>query len=681
MTIPHTELSAIELARHLAGLGQAEKALQAYAMVLGQEETAPQDRFEAACALFQYGEDYRVAYDAFLELYREGTLRADAFAILSDAFYAPNEQDFKKQYEKNCKLLGKYPYLFRKDFLDFEALPIRFYPYDDDRVVPFFVNEERFDPCVDYGEQVIRHHFFRDLEKPVLAKEIVSQYELEYLRDNVRRSDWVGRDNHIYLHYVDWNVFCAHLQHWDLKPLLEDEKFVFLIGEEIGLYPIDFKERFGLDYSACSVKPVGIREVQKIIWHTQLHCHNGGDLFDEVLHGHPNLLADCSTFFDNSIRIFRQILSGAEQLAKTRKKGQTGVSMSIMDKRVFCELADLKNRTLKDAMVAYYLGQNRYTRHLDPASRIVPAIVYQPHFGRMTFNWGIHPSGAIIPECSAYSQILDTGLLQQFRYIKAFTPMRRATTSHAATLRFMSARLNQSVAEALACTDMAQRQPTVITDVCFERILNRSFMMNSRDPLLHDSRVVRFEDGKLNSTATFTALAAFIDVPYTESMTYCSDETGTNPSHGSVTGFDPATVYRTYDEFADEYERKLIEYLWRDVYAYYGYDFHYYRCEEMTPEDVEKLLGQCHTNEELSHRSWYANRELLGQIHGLTGDALDQKITELADEAVKNQREARLLAVRILRHTSKFCDADGVLLRMMEPLQLDRALLDNELYH
>ena len=34
--------------------------------------------------------------------------------------------------------------------------------------------------------------------------------------------------------------------------------------------------------------------------------------------------------------------------------------------------------------------------------------------------------------------------------------------------------------------------------------------------------LVRFEDGKLNPKATFTALAAFLDLPYTQSMTYCS---------------------------------------------------------------------------------------------------------------------------------------------------------------
>ena len=72
----------------------------------------------------------------------------------------------------------------------------------------------------------------------------------------------------------------------------------------------------------------------------------------------------------------------------------------------------------------------------------------------------------------------------------------------------------------------------------------------------------------LNPKATFTALAEFLDIPYTESMTYCSDSTGLNPEsyQGNVRGFDTATVYRTYDDYADDADRCLLEYFLRDVY-------------------------------------------------------------------------------------------------------------------
>ena len=41
------------------------------------------------------------------------------------------------------------------------------------------------------------------------------------------------------------------------------------------------------------------------------------------------------------------------------------------------------------------------------------------------------------------------------------------------------------------------------------RALNRNYMVDWQDRLFQDSVLVRFEDGKLNPKATFTALAAF----------------------------------------------------------------------------------------------------------------------------------------------------------------------------
>ena len=104
----------------------------------------------------------------------------------------------------------------------FDALPLRFYPYDDGVYIPFAdgVFGEQAQP----GEPVVRHWFFRDLENPILAADVFSQYELEYLNDTVRRSEDVGRENHIYLHYTDWETFCAWCQVLEWKPLLKSGK-------------------------------------------------------------------------------------------------------------------------------------------------------------------------------------------------------------------------------------------------------------------------------------------------------------------------------------------------------------------------------------------------------------------------------------------------------------------------
>ncbi|UQT48911.1 hypothetical protein M5E87_02200 [Flavonifractor plautii] len=153
--------------------------------------------------------------------------------------------------------------------------------------------------------------------------------------------------------------------------------------------------------------------------------------------------------------------------------------------------------------------------------------------------------GAPMLYSEQYEAIRTSPLFHGFRYIKTFTPMRRITTSYAASVRFMLDREAQG------------EEVKVVPDVLAERLVNRSFMVDQWDRLYRDSVLVRFEDGKLNPRATFTALAEFLDLPYTESMTYCSSRKGIDPESlkGNARGFDPATVYRTYDEFANDEER------------------------------------------------------------------------------------------------------------------------------
>ena len=108
--------------------------------------------------------------------------------------------------------MSRYPYFFRADFVSFDQLPIQFFPYNDQGYVPFYRTENRFGEYVNFDDPVIDRCFFRDLDKPILAKDVFSQYQLEYLNDTVRKSEWVGRENHIYLHYTDWTIFSLPLR-------------------------------------------------------------------------------------------------------------------------------------------------------------------------------------------------------------------------------------------------------------------------------------------------------------------------------------------------------------------------------------------------------------------------------------------------------------------------------------
>jgi hypothetical protein len=200
--------------------------------------------------------------------------------------------------------------------------------------------------------------------------------------------------------------------------------------------------------------------------------------------------------------------------------------------------------------------------------------------------------------------------------------------------------------------------------------------------LYHDSVLVRFEDGKLNPTATFTALAEFLDIPYTESMTYCSGEEGLNPEslEGNARGFDPATVYSTYDDYGNDEERAFLEYFLRDAYEYYGYSFHYYKGQPVDEAWIQEKLGQfsCMDGFMVSSR-----KRLLENVREKeTGRPLteDEVLKDCAVAMAATRMKRANIALHLL-HGLRFVNKQGQPLKMMKPLKLDPALLEQPLYH
>ncbi len=668
-----SENRSLEIARKLVGLGREKEAAKAYNVALNEGiENDPAAELEAALWNLQFGTDYKISYAVFHKLHNEGFCQDKIFDIMTGAFYAPNVKELKSKYERNCKLLKKYPYFFREDLVPFEELPILFYPYDDNSYIPYYISENRFGELIDFKEPVIRHYFFHDLEDPILAKDIFSQYELEYLRDNVRDSTYVAKENHIYLHYTDRAVFCAYLQCLNIRALLEDKKFVFLIEDEISEYPIDFKERFGIDYSKFPLKPIGIREVNKLIWHTQLSTHNGGDFFNEIFDDHPNLIVRESLMMDNVKDVISRL---QKELGKMCCVQDAADAAGDWDPNYLRELYLMKDPTASDLLVGIFLNDKAATAGLDYSSRIAPALFFQPHFGNMEYMAEMDTRGRAVLVSEQYDEIRRSPILRSFKYIKTFTPMRRMTTSYAATVRFMEAISKDSWIH-----PREDGKHAVVGDAVTERIMNRSFMLDPHERLYKDSVLVRFEDGKLNPKATFTALAAFLDIPYTESLTYCSEHGERDPvTPGNAVGFGTEALYRTYDEFANDAERTLIEYFMRDAYECYGYDFHYYNGEDIDIENLKELIAGCTTINKYIRDTY--RPVLMEEAKGGPGKDLEGSVEALLDEAEERMNGERLRTFEVLQNGLNFVNRAGQPLHMMPKLELDPALLEQPLYH
>lgn len=678
-------MTAIEIARKMAGLGQTKDACQAYQLALNDNDGQdPAMELEAAAYILQHGGDYKVSYTCFRDLYNRGCFQEQILPLMTAVFYEPNEKIMRTRYERNCKLLEKYPYIFRRDFPVFEDLPIQFFPYDEHNgYIPFYHDTMKFGDFVNFSLPKITQNFFRDLSKPVLAEDVFSQYELEYLNDNVRKSEYVAKENHVYLHYSDWMVFCSYLQCLNFRVLLEDEKFVFLIEEEVEKYPIDFAVEYGIDYSQNPVRPIGLREINRIIWHTQLSTHNGGDFFNEIFDDHPNLLALTSIMFDS---IEDMVESWRKNISKAKaSKEALEEFVSSYDNRgaqVIRDLCRMQNPSDKDIFVAFYLADQRIAGHLDPAERIAPAVFFQPHFSNIVYSLEVDNRNNTVLISDQYDKTATSPVFRGFKYIKTFTPMRRFTTSHGATVKFM---YNSALESEKQKREKEGATTTVVADAVTQRVLNRSFMIDWQDRLYQDCIQVRFEDGKLNPKATFTALAAFLDLPYTESMTYCSENGVRDVVYGDkVAGFDTSTVYRTYDEFVNDSERKYIEFFLRDAYEYFGYDFHYYDGHDMTEEEVNTLIDDFSTIDHYLRETWInVYKKATVSMDGQRADPeIERKIHEqMLENQIQAFHQNRKGNTKILLRGLRFVNRNGQPLHMMPKLKLDPALLEQPVYH
>ena len=687
-------MTTYEMGHRMLELGQPLDAVKAFQVALKNEADSltPEQTLEAAACVLQNEGDYKLSYQAFVKLYNDGHFQEDILPLMTAAFYEPNIRTIKNRYERNCKLLERYPFIFRHDFPAFEELPICFIPFDDyDGYTPFDYATARFGETVKLREPVIKHYFFKDLDKPILATDIFSQYELEYLRDNVRPSEYIGKENHIYLHYTDWKEFCAWLQVLNLTALLESKKFVFLIEGEIAEYPIDFKERFGLDYSVYPVKPIGVQEVNKLIWHTQLSTHNGGDFFNEIFDAHPNLICLPSIMMENAEKMTKEM---KEALTRARTLDDYRSMFSKENSHVADELFAAKRLTDKDFFVAAFMSQEEWMQFVDPSSRIAPALFFQPHFHNIVYTLHSDGQGRTVLTADNVKELHKSKLLKGFKYIKTFTPMRRFTTSHGATVRFM---YNSALEGAEKTMGEDKKDLVVIVpDAVSQRVLNRSFLADPDDRLYKDSIVVRLEDGKLNPKATFTALSAFLDVPYTESMTYCSEKGKKDPgselgSDAYSAGFDLTSVYRTYDDFTNDSERKYIEYFLRDAYEYYGYSFHYYDGGEVTEDTIKEWVSDFERIDHYIRETWiqlYENQEYTITANGpktdtpAMRDAVKKAIPEfMMQQQLESFRVNRIKNAEIMERDLHFVNMRGKPLVMSPMVQLDPALLETEIYH
>ncbi|MBQ9347173.1 MAG: hypothetical protein IJT94_07530, partial [Oscillibacter sp.] len=318
----------------------------------------------------------------------------------------------------------------------------------------------------------------------------------------------------------------------------------------------------------------------------------------------------------------------------------------------------------------------------DRASRIAPALFFQPHFPNMGYHFVMREGNTAVLSSRRMDEIHQSNLLSGFPYIKTFTPLRRFTTSFGGSMRFM-----------LTYSQDAQREDAPSeprADSIVYRVMNRSFMADPDDRLFRDSVIVRLEDGKLNPAATFTRLAAFLDLPYTQSMTCCSERgvRDTNPTEDPdyAVGFSLASLNRDYSRYMNEAEQTFLEFAFRDACAFYGYDFQFYDGAPMDAERLRRLVEGFATQDRLLGEDWDAladsrfHVDIGGTAYEVTPETPAEERERLFAARMEEIRRIRQAVGGILAQDPQLVTEDGRPLRMIPLLESDPALLDGPVY-
>lgn len=501
--------------------------------------------------------EFEQGFAELADAYAEGQHDPAVLRDLKEGFWKPNLDEMENAFRENVSVLENYPFLLTKEFvapadnyrLLFPLTDKLFYCFDQHRqdLYPMTVDAER-----------VTQYFFKDLEHPLFIESEYTLYNLRFLRDNVRRSEDFAGDNHIYLHYEDAEAFSILLYYSDMKELCKDEKFVFLIGDEKALYPLDFKTRFGIDYNKMKPKKLRIEEMQRIcFWYKRgysgttfsmdLFNHNrhivvkhGYDLLRwSYIKGHP--------FSETQL---------PEQIVKDTKKVYTLKSLTALYHHPdikwgmkdlpgfirWLKASSITRFTLPELFRAYFIYKYHKDKpHMNP--RIVPEILFEPHLNT--------------PD-------IFTPLILDFPYRTVLNSV---------------------------------RDPIITVGRIFQRegsIFVTQYLyigLSMHKELRKDYYGYRLEDVKLHPVETCHAICETLNIPYDPDMLHNDAETVTGvKGEAVVRGFDTAPLYRNVDAVFPPFDRCRLQIFFDSILRHYGYPAFDFEACPMSEDDVTFLF-------------------------------------------------------------------------------------------
>jgi len=562
-------------------------------------------RFQSALDDFE-AEKYRDALLSMISLYREGYQETQILDILEEACFLPNAEEMQYNYQENIKALRKYPFVLGKGFCEFEELPFQLYIISETEFYVFQKKEKRFTELYQFDDGKPFDLYAKSLNSILFLENEKNISHLRYLNDNIRKSEDLAYDNHIYLFYSTFEELAKLLVATQLDGLLTDQKFVFLFGEENRCCPIDFKTKFGIDYGSYAPKRLSVEDIKRIIFGWKIENVAGNTFLAGIMDFHPNLITIPELMMSSFVNFYNEQLRGESVLSViTKLKGLPDQAsqkdfirklVHVEDKRKSKHILRELNRVtanqflsvLEDVLsdivypkasewlIGIYLAFS-YCHKREFDQRFIPALFVYPH-DDIFYLAGI--------QRESLNFYFD--LIQEFPYHKIISLIRDPVTQAGAVTNFMT----KGHENAHNANGEIQMDPFYC--MVFGTILPKDFYFLLEHPLYQDIGVVRFEDLKLNPEATFASMAEFLNLPVTESMyqtTECGlSANGVNGEGKTFPGFDPAPVFKEYQQYLSVFDKYRIELLLSQLYEAYGYKAKYYDGQIFSDQEVAALM-------------------------------------------------------------------------------------------
>lgn len=411
-------------------------------------------------------------------------------------------------YAKNKKLLSSYPYLFGK---------IPEFKYSQNKVL-------------DLDEET--PYFFKDLSKPFLIYDLSHPVHIKFLFDNVRASEDVAMDNHIYLYYANEQKFLEMLCLCDLKPLLKRQKFVFLLGEQTKhIYPIDFKRKYSIDYALMPFKPLRANEIKRIVLYRN-HALSGQDFLFQICAANKNILpVFCPDLFNYLPKLKEEILKFKFNIKDLFYMRCPSYSLSNPDIFRFISMTLYNNGKIN--------------------SRISPTVLLDPHLG------------------DAYYHLID--VYKSFPYRKCIGLIRNPIVRFASVIKHQR-KLNRDW--------YGEGQFTLL-------------YRYSLTSLLDKFKCFKLEYLKHNALKGTKALCKYLQVPYDRDMLHPEKvpyiATCCSTTQKNVMGFE-STPKRDISDVLSERDLQRLTPIFEPILKYYGYEYKKY--EPLPEKNLRKIYSE-----------------------------------------------------------------------------------------